>query len=89
MSTTQARFGKMTFKQGRAVETNFDQYRMVTMQDAPQQIHIDVVASDAAPAGVGETGVASFAPALCNAIFAATGKRIRDLPLARHDLSWA
>ena len=88
MATTQARFGKVSFKNGRAVESNYDTYVVAKMKDGPREINIDIVPSEAAPAGVGETGVASFAPALCNAIFAATGKRIRDLPLAGHDLSW-
>jgi isoquinoline 1-oxidoreductase beta subunit len=43
-----------------------------------------MVESEAPPAGVGEPGVPPFAPALCNAVFAATGKRVRDLPLSRH-----
>ncbi|MCA9128325.1 MAG: xanthine dehydrogenase family protein molybdopterin-binding subunit [Planctomycetales bacterium] len=89
MATTQARYGKITFTNGRADQTNYDSYQMVKMADTPKNIHIDVVDSEAAPAGVGETGIASYAPALCNAIFAATGKRIRDLPIADHDLSWA
>ena len=59
------------------------------MADAPKEIIVDIVPSTAPPAGVGETGVGSCAPALCNAIFAATGKRIRDLPLMDHDLSWS
>lgn len=88
MATTQARYGKITFKDGQAQETNYDSYRMVTMHDAPREIIVDVVESQAPPAGVGETGIPSFAPALCNAIFAATGHRIRNLPLADHDLSW-
>jgi isoquinoline 1-oxidoreductase beta subunit len=50
---------------------------------------VDIVPSEAAPGGVGETGVPSTAPALCNAIFAATGKRIRDLPIRNHNLSWS
>ena len=87
MGLTQARFGKVSFKNGRAEQSNFDGYRMVTAATAPRAIHIDVVDSTAAPAGVGETGVPSFAPALCNAIFAATGKRIRNLPIADHDLA--
>ncbi|MCG8650454.1 MAG: molybdopterin-dependent oxidoreductase, partial [Pirellulales bacterium] len=89
MATTQARYGKLTFKKGRAQQTNYDTYRMVTMSDAPGQIVVDLVSSEAPPAGVGETGVPSLAPALCNAIFAATGKRIRNLPIADHDLSWS
>ena len=88
MACTQAKYGKISFKQGRAVEKNFDDYQMLTMADAPREIIIDVVPSTASPSGVGETGVPSCAPALCNAIFAATGKRIRDLPLSDHDLSW-
>jgi isoquinoline 1-oxidoreductase beta subunit len=89
MATTQARYGKITFKNGRVQQSNYDDYSMVTMSDAPREIITDVVPSEAAPAGVGETTVPSFAPALCNAIFAATGKRIRNLPLRDHDLSWS
>jgi isoquinoline 1-oxidoreductase subunit beta len=89
MATTQARFGKVSFKKGQAVQTNYDTYVMAKMKNSPREIIADIVDSQAAPAGVGETGIASFAPALCNAIFAATGKRIRNLPLSDHDLSWS
>ena len=89
MACTQAKYGKISFKNGSATETNFDSYQMMTMADSPREIIVDVVSSTAAPAGVGETGIPSCAPALCNAIFAATGKRVRDLPLADNDLSWA
>ena len=89
MATTQAMYGKVSFKKGRTVETNYDGYRMSRMSDSPREIHVDIVDSSAAPAGVGETGVPSFAPALCNAIFVATGKRIRDLPINDHDLKWS
>lgn len=88
MAATQALYGKVTFKNGRVQESNFDSYRMCTMDDAPPEINVEIVKSDAPPAGVGETPVPSFAPALCNAIFAATGKRVRDMPLSGHDLSW-
>ncbi|HAC89970.1 MAG TPA: twin-arginine translocation pathway signal protein, partial [Planctomycetaceae bacterium] len=88
MAATNALYGKMTFENGRAKQSNYDSYAMCKMSDAPREIFVDIVASDAAPAGVGETGIASFAPALCNAIFAATGKRVRDLPISDHDLSW-
>jgi isoquinoline 1-oxidoreductase beta subunit len=88
MAATQALYGKITFENGRAKQSNYDSYPMCKMNDAPREIFVDIVASDAAPAGVGETAIASFAPALCNAIFAATGKRIRDLPISDHDLSW-
>ncbi len=89
MATTQARYGEVTFTSGQANETNYDGYRMATISDAPRNIHVDVMKSTEVPSGVGETTVPSFAPALCNAIFAATGKRVRDLPLSKHDLSWS
>lgn len=89
MACSHAVFGEITFKQGRSEQSNFDSYHVSRMKEAPKEIFVDVVESDAAPAGVGETGVASTAPALCNAIFAATGKRIRDLPIKNHDLSWS
>lgn len=89
MAATQALYGKITFKEGQAQETNFDGYQMCKMDDAPREIVVDVIDSEEAPAGVGETGVPSFAPALCNAIYAATGKRVRSLPIADHDLSWS
>lgn len=89
MALSNALYGKVTFKKGRAQQTNHDSFRMVTMSDSPREIFVDIVDSEAAPAGVGETPVPPFAPALCNAIFAATGKRIRNLPLSDHDLSWS
>ena len=89
MGTSQARYGEITFKNGRAVQANYDDYKVARMSDSPKEILVDIVNSTAAPAGVGETGVGSFAPALCNAVYAATGKRIRDLPLKNHDLSWS
>jgi len=54
------------------------------MNDAPRQVDVHILESMAAPAGVGEPGVPPFAPALCNAIYAATGKRVRELPLTRN-----
>lgn len=89
MGTTQARYGRITAKNGQVQESNFDEYEMSRMDDAPREIVVDIVQSDELPAGVGEVGLPTFAPALCNAIFAATGQRIRSLPLSQHDLSWA
>jgi isoquinoline 1-oxidoreductase beta subunit len=89
MACSHAMFGEVTFKQGRTVQTNFDSFHVAKMSEAPRDIVVDIVPSEAAPAGVGETGVPSTAPALCNAIFAATGKRIRDLPIKNCNLSWS
>ncbi|MAI73205.1 MAG: hypothetical protein CMM01_20180 [Rhodopirellula sp.] len=89
MAATIAMYGKVTFRQGRVNQSNFDNYRIATMKDSPREIITELVESDAPPAGVGETPVPSFTPAMCNAIFSATGKRIRSLPLADHDLTWS
>jgi len=89
MACSHAVFGEVTFKQGRTVQTNFDSFHVAKLSEAPRDIVVDIVPSEAAPAGVGETGVPSTAPALCNAIFAATGKRIRDLPIKNCNLSWS
>jgi len=84
-----ALYGEITAKDGRVEQSNFTDYRLASMRDAPLEIVTEVVSSDALPGGVGEVGVPPFAPALCNAIHAAIGKRIRRLPLSGHDLSWS
>jgi len=56
--------------------------RMVRLADAPRKIHVDVVPSDVLSGGAGEPGVPPVAPAIANAVFALTGKRVRDLPLS-------
>jgi len=88
MGTTQTRYGEITAKNGRIQQANFDEYQMARMNDAPKEIVVDIIDSKELPSGVGEVGLPTFAPAMCNAIFAATGKRIRSLPLSNHDLSW-
>ncbi|HXW07377.1 MAG TPA: molybdopterin cofactor-binding domain-containing protein [Vicinamibacterales bacterium] len=77
-----ALLGEMTAKDGRIQQTNFDGYQIARINQAPRETHVHLVQSTAAPAGVGEPGVPPIAPALCNAIFAATGQRIRELPIA-------
>ncbi len=71
----------ITFDKGRVQQSNFHDYRVPRMSDCPLEIEVEVVQSDAAPAGVGEPPTPVYAPALCNAIFAACGKRIRQLPI--------
>jgi isoquinoline 1-oxidoreductase beta subunit len=73
--------GQITFKNGRAVQGNFDDYEVARMPECPAAIDVVIIDSQAPPGGVGEPGLPPFAPALCNAIFAATGKRIRRLPI--------
>jgi isoquinoline 1-oxidoreductase beta subunit len=81
MGISTALYGSITFKQGRTEQSNFDTYELARMSDAPGAIETILIESDAPPAGVGEPGLPVFAPALCNAIFAATGKRLRELPI--------
>jgi isoquinoline 1-oxidoreductase beta subunit len=85
--TSIARTGEITIANGRVVQTNFHEYLVSRMNEAPLEISVDLVDSTAPPAGVGEPGVPPFVPALCNAIFSATGKRVRELPLSKADLS--
>jgi isoquinoline 1-oxidoreductase subunit beta len=85
--TSIARTGEITLANGRVEQTNFHEYPVSRMNEAPLEINIDLVDSTAPPAGVGEPGVPPFMPALCNAIFSATGKRVRELPLTKTDLS--
>lgn len=76
-------FSEITATNGVINQNNFNDYLLTRMNRAPRQIDVHVVQSDAPPAGVGEPGVPPFAPALCNAVFAATGKRVRELPLSK------
>jgi isoquinoline 1-oxidoreductase beta subunit len=84
--TSLALFGEITATNGKINQSNFNDYPITRMNRAPRQIDVHIVKSDAPPAGVGEPGVPPFAPALCNAIFAATGKRVRELPLSKTKL---
>ncbi len=85
--TSIARTGEITATNGAIDQSNFYDYQVARMNDAPRQVDIHIVESTAPPAGVGEPGVPPFVPALCNAVFAATGKRVRELPLARNGFS--
>jgi isoquinoline 1-oxidoreductase beta subunit len=78
-----AKLGEITFKNGRVQQSNFDGFQVTRVTDTPidTQVHIVPATWDVPSSGVGEPGVPPFAPALCNAIFAATGKRVRQLPI--------
>jgi isoquinoline 1-oxidoreductase beta subunit len=79
-----ALFGGITMKEGAIEQSNFQGgARLVRMGEAPRRVHIELVASEAHPGGVGEPGVPPVAPAIANALFALTGKRVRELPLSR------
>jgi isoquinoline 1-oxidoreductase subunit beta len=72
-------FGEITLKNGRVEQSNFNNYRVLRMNEMPK-VEVHIVPSTAAPTGVGEPGVAPIGPAVANAIFAATGKRLYKLP---------
>src|SRR5271156_5058848 len=87
MGTSVAFYGAITATNGVIDQSNFDTYPMARMNTAPREVRVHIVPSDAPPGGVGEPGLPAFAPALCNALFAATGKRIRELPLSKAGLA--
>jgi isoquinoline 1-oxidoreductase subunit beta len=82
----QALKSEITVSSGRVEQSNFHDYEVLRMSDAPREIEIHIVPSTEPPGGCGEPGVPPAAPALANAIFAATGKRIRRLPIRAADL---
>jgi isoquinoline 1-oxidoreductase subunit beta len=84
--TSLALFGEITATNGAIDQSNFNNFQVARMNRAPRHVDVHIVESEAPPAGVGEPGVPPFAPALCNAIFAATGKRVRELPLSKTKL---
>jgi isoquinoline 1-oxidoreductase subunit beta len=83
MGLSNALLGEISFKAGRVEQSNFHDYQVLRMNAAPKAIHVHMIPGDfdAPLGGAGEPGVPPIAPALCNAIFAATGKRIRQLPI--------
>jgi isoquinoline 1-oxidoreductase beta subunit len=87
MGASIALMGEITAADGRVVQSNFHNYPVARINEAPYQTHIHLLdGSDALPTGTGEPGVPPIAPAICNAIFAATGKRIRELPIKKTKL---
>ncbi|HEY3738550.1 MAG TPA: molybdopterin cofactor-binding domain-containing protein, partial [Bryobacteraceae bacterium] len=85
--TSIALMGEISADLGVVQQTNFHNYPVARMTEAPPEINVHIVPSKEFPAGVGEPGVPPVAPAICNALFAATGKRVRELPLKRQGLA--
>jgi isoquinoline 1-oxidoreductase beta subunit len=86
---TAALYGQITIDKGRVAESNFDNYQMLRINQMPEvETHL-ALTGGTKWGGIGEPSVPPIAPAVCNAIFKITGKRIRSLPLMNHDLRWA
>jgi isoquinoline 1-oxidoreductase beta subunit len=83
MGLALAKHGEITFKNGRVQQNNYDGFVVTRIDEAPLDVHVDIIPAgwSVPSSGVGEPGLPPFAPALANAIFAATGKRIRSLPI--------
>jgi isoquinoline 1-oxidoreductase beta subunit len=79
---------ELGIEKGRVVQTNFHEYPMLRISDAPPKIEIHYVKTEYSPTGLGEPALPPVAPAVANAIFAATGKRIREFPFSHADLRW-
>jgi len=85
-ATSIVRSGEITATNGVINQSNYHDYRVARISEAPYQTNVYLVDSDAPPTGVGEPGIGPFVAAFCNAIFAATGKRIRELPIGKQRL---
>jgi isoquinoline 1-oxidoreductase beta subunit len=75
--------GEITARDGAVEQGNFDTYRVLRMNESPRSIEVELIDSDSPPGGVGEPGTPPVAAAFANAVFAATGYRVREMPMHR------
>jgi len=86
LGLTSTLWGEINLRNGRVQQANFDSYRLARMTEVPK-VDTHIVSSNEAPGGIGEPAVALVAPAVCNAVYMATGRRLLSLPLTRHRLA--
>ena len=87
MGTSIAFYGEISATNGVIDQSNFDTFQVARMNASPRETNVHIVESEAPPAGIGEPGLPPMAPAIYNAIFAATGKRVREMPLTKVGLA--
>jgi len=88
MGMSNTLYSEISFKDGRVVQSNYPTYPVTRMRAAPHVVDVHLVQSEALPGGIGEPGVPPSSAALCNAIYAATKVRVRQLPVAKQLAGW-
>ncbi len=88
MAMSNTLYSEVTFAQGKVVQSNYRDYQVTRMRAAPRVVDVHLVESEGLPGGIGEPGVPPAGGALANAIFAATGVRVRELPVGKQLAGW-
>ena len=88
MAMSNTLYSGITFAEGKVEQSNYRDYQVTRMRAAPHTVDVELIASEGIPGGIGEPGVPPAGAAIANAIFAATGVRVRELPVGRQLAGW-